>query len=149
MGCTSLAELSNLRSRVQDAGYTGVSVEHNTSNGFDTLAVAAYAADRGTDDGEKIFRLVWETYPEDVDRVVVVVNDKARAASKEELRKAYGPRKFQPAGGSGSGTVLLWVLFAAFLVVCGLIAAEIVRRRRRRRVERVVPPRPPGPYYKF
>lgn len=146
-GCASLAELANLGSRIQAKGYTGISVRHNTSNGFDTLAVAAYHVDRRDDDGETIFRLVWDTYPEEVDRVVVTVNDKTRTATAEELHKAYGPREVQLDGGSGSGTVVAWILLVAFLAVGGLVIAVIVRRRRRRRREQAMPPYPPGPYY--
>jgi hypothetical protein len=147
-GCASLAELSNLSSRIQDKGYTGIGVHHHISNGFDTLTVVAYNLDRRTDDGETIFRLVWDTYPEDVDRVVVTVNDETRSATEDELHKTYGPRKVQPTGDSGSGAVVAWVLLVTFVAVGALITAMIVRRRRRRRIEQTMPPYPPGPYYK-
>lgn len=145
-GCASLAELSNLRSRIQDKGYTGISVNHHTSNGFDTLTVTAYNLDQRTDDGDTIFLLVWDTYPEEVDRVVVTVNDKTRSATKDELRQAHGPRNVQPTADSGSGTVVAWVLLIAFLALGALVTAVIVRRRRRRRIEQTMP-YPPGPYY--
>ncbi len=109
-GCAALVELSKLVSRVEDNGYTRVSVKHGTTNGFDTMSVDAYNINQPTDD---------------------------------ELLKAYGPRKVQPAGGSSSGAVVAWVL-VGFLAVGGLIATVIVRRRRRRR-ERTMPPYPPGP----
>ncbi|MGW4112621.1 hypothetical protein ACWEFJ_17265 [Actinosynnema sp. NPDC004786] len=144
-GCASLAELSNLGSRIQDKGYTGISVRHNTSNGFDTLAVAAYNIERRDDDGEAIFRLVWDTYPGEVDRVVVTVNDKTRSATAEELHEAYGPHEVQPAGGSGSGTVVAWLVLVGFLLVGGLVVVVVVRRRRLRR-EPPMPPYPPGPH---
>ncbi|GAB3007853.1 hypothetical protein [Saccharothrix stipae] len=147
-GCASLAELSNLASRLQDKDYTGISVNHNTSNGFDTLVVTAYNLNQRDDDGETIFRLVWDTYPEEVDRVVVTVNDKTRSATEDELHKAYGPRKVQPAGQSGSGDVVAWILLIAFLALGGLITALIIRRRRRRRFDEPMPPYPAGPYHK-
>jgi hypothetical protein len=147
-GCASLAELSNLASRLEDKGYIGISVNHNTASGFDTLVVTAYNLDQRGDDGETIFRLVWDTYPEDVDRVVVTVNDKSRSATEDELREAYGPRKVQPAGESGSGDVVAWILLIAFLALGGLLTAVIVRRRRRRRFDQRMPPHPAGPYYK-
>ncbi|MEU4445257.1 hypothetical protein AB0K14_23235 [Actinosynnema sp. NPDC050801] len=143
-GCASLAELSNLASRLKDKDYTGVSVNHNTANGFDTLVVTAYNLDQQGDDGETIFRLVWDTYPEDIDRVVVTVNDKTTSATADELHKAYGARKVQPAGESGSGDVVAWILLVAFLALGGLLTAVIVRRRRRR-PDQTMPPYPAGP----
>lgn len=146
-GCASLAELSNLSSRIQDKGYTGISVRHQTSNGVDTLAVAAYNLDQKTDDGETIFRLVWDTYPEEVDRVVVTVNDQTRSATEEELRKAFGARNIQPVGDSGSSTAVVWVILIAFLILTTVITTVAVRRRRRR-IGQVLPmpPYPQGPY---
>jgi hypothetical protein len=146
-GCASLTELSNLSSRIKNEGYIGISVKHNTTNGFDTLAVNAYKVDQQADDGEAIFRLIWDTYPAEVDRVVVTVNDKARSATKAELEKAYGTRKIQPAaGGSGAGAVVAWILVAVLFV--GVLATGvIVRRHRRRRREQAMPPQQPGPYY--
>ncbi|MEV0675224.1 hypothetical protein AB0I60_01745 [Actinosynnema sp. NPDC050436] len=130
-GCASLAALGDLRNRVQDDGYTSVSVEHNTRNGFDTPAVTAYRTDRQTDDGEAIFRLVRDTYPEEVDRVVVVVNDKVRSATAAELDRVFGPRKVQPSGSSGAGTVIAVVVMVVLFII-GMTAAVVVRRRRRR-----------------
>jgi len=144
-GCATLKELSTLAGRVKQAGYIGVSVKHNTSNGFDTLAVTAYRTSEREDDGEAIFRLVWDTYPEDVDRVVVTVNDKPTSATKAELEKAFGPRKIHPADdSSGVGTVLGWI-FVALLFGGAVTTAVIVRRRRRHRTR---PPYQPRPYYK-
>ncbi|WNV84684.1 hypothetical protein [Umezawaea sp. Da 62-37] len=146
VGCASLKELATLASRIQNEGYLGVSVKHNTSNGFDTLAVTAYKTDGRADDGEAIFRLIWDTYAEDVDRVVVVVNDEPRSATRAELQKTYGPRKIQPTSGSGAG-VFAWILIA-FLLAGVLTTAVIVLRYRRRRRERPRPTYPSRPYYK-
>ncbi|MCS7476840.1 hypothetical protein ACFFQW_01060 [Umezawaea endophytica] len=144
-GCATLKELSTLSARIQDEGYIGISVKHNTSNGFDTLAVTAYRTDEQNADVDALFRLIWDTYAEDVDRVVVTVNDESTSATKAELQAAYGPRKIQPAGGtSGAGHVIAWIL-VALLLVGGTTAAVIVRRRRRQRTK---PPHQPRPYYK-
>lgn len=148
VGCASLKELTDLRSRIQKEGYIGVSVNHHTSSGFDTLSVTAYKTNEQTDDGDAIFRLIWDTYSEDVDRVVVTVNDRRTSATKTELHEAYGPRKIQPPGdASSSGAVNAWI-FIIFLFVGGVTAALIARRRRRRRREQTRPPHQPQPFYK-
>jgi hypothetical protein len=148
VGCAVLEHLADLSFRIQNEGYTGTSVHHGTSNGFDTLTVTTHKATEQTDDGETIFRLIWDTYPEDVDRVVVTVNNRKTSATKAELLKTYGPRKIQPAGNaSGSGKVDA-LIFIAFLFACGATAAMIVRGRRRRRREQTRPPYQPRPYYK-
>ncbi|CCH32220.1 hypothetical protein ABZ816_34340 [Actinosynnema sp. NPDC047251] len=63
--CVSLAALAGLASRIQDEGHLGVSVKHHTTSDSETLLVNAYRTDKEADDGEVIFRLVWDTYPEE------------------------------------------------------------------------------------
>jgi hypothetical protein len=147
VGCASFKELADLRSRVEKEGYIGISVHHHSASGFDTLSVTAFKTTAQTDE-EAIFRLVWDTYREDVDRVVVTVNDRRMSATKAELLEAYGPRAIQPAdGASGLGAVAAWILLA-FLFVSGVTTVMIVRRRRRRRGEQTRSPYQPRPYYK-
>ncbi|CAL9432905.1 hypothetical protein SUDANB95_02072 [Actinosynnema sp. ALI-1.44] len=147
-GCVSLADLSALSTRVQEAGYIGVSVKHNTTNGHDTIAVNAYKTDDETDDGEKIVRLIWDTYPAEVDEVVVGVNDKVRSFTTEELEKKYGPRGVQvKEEESGSGTAAVWIAVVFVLLVTTLVTVLTVRARRRNRAPIAPPPYPQVPYH--
>lgn len=149
-GCASLAEVMNLRTRIQEAGYTEVSVNHNTTNGFDTVSINA---NKPSDDGAAVARLVWDTYPAEVDRVAVTVNGTTRSATHAELEELFGPRKIQPASsGISVGAIVGW-FFLALLLIGTLITVLIVRSRRRRRRMQLMPPPPypgqpqPGPYY--
>ncbi|MFI9816810.1 hypothetical protein [Saccharothrix variisporea] len=144
-GCVSLGEVVKLAGRVQDAGYSGVSVHHQTSNGFDTISVSAFKPTETDDDGAAIFRLIWDTYPEEVDQAVVSVNGRPRAASKAELERAFGPRKIQPKESGTAATVALLVLVV--LLACAVVVVVVVRVRRRRRRQLPPPPYPQGPYY--
>ncbi|MEJ2855095.1 MULTISPECIES: hypothetical protein [unclassified Saccharothrix] len=143
-GCVSLAELAKLAGRVEDAGYSGVSVHHQTTNGYDTISVSAFKPTE-TDDGEAIFRLIWDTYPEEVDRAVVAVNGKPRSATAAEMEAAFGARKVQPEESSTAATVA-W-LAIVLILACAVVVVVVVRVRRRRRRQLPPPPYPQGPYY--
>ncbi|WP_367130244.1 hypothetical protein [Saccharothrix sp. HUAS TT1] len=147
-GCASLAELMSLSKRVEDAGYTAVSVNHNTTNGFDAVTISAENASEPDDDGLTIARLVWETYPDEVDQLVVAVNGESRSATNRELEQLFGARKIAPGsdGGSNVGAVVAVVLGVGLLGVIVLLIVLSRRGRRRRIEESRQPPHPAMPY---
>ncbi|MEV1120240.1 hypothetical protein AB0I91_34760 [Actinosynnema sp. NPDC049800] len=70
-GCVSGAAMDQLGSRVEESGYTQVGVGHAVSTfRYDTVQITAYNPST-TDDDTDIARLVWHTYPEEVDEVLV------------------------------------------------------------------------------
>lgn len=94
-GCFSLDEMEELKSRIVDAGYTDVGVGHIVDiSGFDTVDVMANQPS-ATDEGTDITRLVWHTYPEEVDEVVVTLNGVSRSATREEMLQAFGSRQLE------------------------------------------------------
>lgn len=153
-GCGALTEVVNLSSRIKDAGYSDVQANHNVSNGFDTVSITARGGP-ADGDGEDIARLVWDTYPAEVDQLVLHLNGKEYAATNAELEKAFGPRKIRPDPDNAiSGTSILWWLVGIglflLLLVGGLITILVVvmRKRRRRQMAMQPPPPPPYPYYR-
>ncbi|WP_158850265.1 hypothetical protein [Saccharothrix deserti] len=153
-GCGALTEVMNLSNRVKDAGYTNVQANHSTNNGFDTVTITASGGPEGSD-GEDIARLVWDTYPAEVDRLVLRLNGKDYSATNAELEKAFGPRKIQPDPDNAiSGESILWWVIGIglfFLLLVGALITVLVvvmRKRRRRMQMQMPPPPPPYPYYK-
>ena len=87
--------MEELKSRIVDAGYTDVGVGHIVDiSGFDTVDVMANKPS-ATDEGTDITRLVWHTYPEEVDEVVVTLNGVSRSATREEMLQAFGSRQLE------------------------------------------------------
>jgi hypothetical protein len=148
-GCASLADLADLQSRVQEDGYTNVSVHHQTSNGHDRLTISAVTTD--TDDtGERIARAAWDTYPGEIDELVVTVNGKPGSATAKELEQTFGAREVQPeaTGGSSTGGWVAGIGILLLLLVGGVIAVLVARSRRRTRRIQQMHQDPPYPYYK-
>jgi hypothetical protein len=118
-GCVSYDEMETLGSRIEDAGYTEVGVSHGVSNfGFDTVDIRANKPS-ATDEGEDIARLVWHTYPEEVDKVVVTLNGITGYATREEMLQAFGPRQLQPNPDEDTdlGDILEWVVVVVLIIV--------------------------------
>ncbi|WP_447003325.1 hypothetical protein ACRAKI_27095 [Saccharothrix isguenensis] len=146
-GCVSLGELVNLQSRIQEDGYTRVSA-HHTTGGVDRLTVSATttAAD---DDGERIARIVWDTYPAEVDELVVTVNGRTNSATYEQLEEAFGPRGTHPEGPGGSvGSWVAGIGFLMLFLIGAVITVLVVRSRRRTRRLQLMHQQPQYPYYK-
>ncbi|MBB5804714.1 hypothetical protein F4560_004482 [Saccharothrix ecbatanensis] len=148
-GCASLADLADLQSRIQEDGYTNVSVHHQTSNGRDRLTISAVTTD--TDDtGARIARAAWDTYQGEIDELVVTVNGKPRGVTAKELEQTYGARQIRPeaTGGSSTGGWVAGVGILLLLLIGGVIAVLVGRSRRRTRRIQQMHQDPPYPYYK-
>lgn len=133
-GCMSVAEMEKLEVRVVDAGYTDVGVGHTTEiGGYDTVTVTA-TDPSATGDGIDIARLVWHTYPEEVDEVVVTLNGTSRFATREEMAQEFGPRGLQPDPDEDTdlGDVLEWLaVVVVILVVLVKVLSFLARLGRR------------------
>lgn len=151
--CGALTEVMNLSKRINDAGYSNVSVNHNTSNGFDTVIITATGGPEGGN-GEDIARLVWDTYPAEVDKVVLTLNGEEYSGTAEELEKAFGPRKIQPDPDNSFGKTVMWWIIGigvfVLLLIIGVIVLIVVvvrRNRRRRAAQHQYPPQYPHQQY--
>ncbi|MFE9747106.1 hypothetical protein ACFYOT_19565 [Saccharothrix saharensis] len=133
-GCVSVAEMENLEARITDAGYTDVGVGHiANTNGFDTVTVRAINPST-TEEGADIARLVWHTYPEEVDEVVVTLNGISRSATREEMLQAFGPRQLQPNPDEDTdlGDILVRVVVVVLILVVLIKVLSLLGRLRRR-----------------
>ncbi|ONI91566.1 hypothetical protein ALI22I_08050 [Saccharothrix sp. ALI-22-I] len=126
--------MEKLESRIEDAGYTEVGVGHivNT-NGFDTVDIMANKPSV-TDEGADIARLVWHTYPEEVDEVVVTLNGTTRYATREYMQEAFGPRQLQPNPDEDTdlGDILVWVVVVVLIIIVLIKVLSFLGRFRRR-----------------
>jgi hypothetical protein len=132
-GCFSVAEMEALESRITEAGYTDVGVGHIMStNGLDTVTVMAVEPST-TDEGAEIARLVWDTYPEEVDEVVVTLNGVSRSATRDQMLQAFGPRPLQPNPDEDTdlGDVLLRVVVVVLVLVVLIKLLTLLGARRR------------------
>lgn len=133
-GCVSGAAMDQLGSRVEESGYTQVGVGHAVGTfGYDTVQITAYHPST-TDDGTDIARLVWHTYPEEVDEVVVTLNGMTGSATRDQMLEAFGPRRLDPNPDEDTdlGDVLGWVFgVIAVLVVLIKVLGFIGRLGRR------------------
>ncbi|MFI9008147.1 hypothetical protein ACIGNX_13060 [Actinosynnema sp. NPDC053489] len=133
-GCVSGAAMDELGSRIEGAGYTRVWVGHSISAfGYDTVQITAYKTP-ATDDGTEIARLVWHTYPEEVDEVVVTLNDAGGFITKDQMLEEFGPRQLDPNPNEDTdfGDVLGWVVgIIAVLVVLIKVLGFLGRLGRR------------------
>lgn len=89
-GCTSLANLGDLREELKAEGFDASGLNHNTTNGHDVLRVVA-TSDSG--DADRIAEVVWTTYPAEIDELVVVLNgEEPLDLSADELTEKFGER---------------------------------------------------------
>ena len=133
-GCFSLDEMEELRSRIVDAGYTDVGVGHVVDiSGFDTVDVRANKPS-ATDEGTDIARIVWHTYPDEVDGVVVTLNGVSRSATGEEMLRAFGSRQLEsnPDEDTDLGDILRPVVIVVLILVVVFKVLRFLRRIGRR-----------------
>ncbi len=133
-GCASLTDVKDLGARVDEAGYTSVSVHHHSHEGFDTLTVVAGGGPEEDNNGEDIARIVWDTYPADVDELRLELNGKRYKADTARLEELFGPRRIRPDDSSGNAVLESVIGVAVFLLlIAGVVAIFVARRRKRRR----------------
>lgn len=133
-GCVSRAEMDQLGSRVEEAGYTEVGVSHGVSTyGYDTVQITA-SKPSATDAGTEIARLAWHTYAEEVDEVVVTLNGTTRSATRDQLLEAFGARQLDPNPDedTGLGDVLEFAVVGIVIIVVLVKVLGFLGRRRRR-----------------
>jgi len=151
-GCASLADLGELQTTLEDAGYDVSNINHNTNNGHAVLSVAAVSEEGSTqEDVDRIAELIWTKFPGEFDELAIVLNGApALVASADELAEKFGER---PAGladeaeeDGGSNVVVVVVILVGAAVLAGILV--LVWRNGRRPPPRgpVPPPYPPGGY---
>ncbi|MET9629676.1 hypothetical protein ABZX92_19645 [Lentzea sp. NPDC006480] len=91
-GCGALDDVLSLRTRIQGDGFTNVSVFHRSHNGTDTLEITASAADPAHDD-ERVAKIVWNTYPEHIDKLAITLNGSKNTYAEATLRDTFGERQ--------------------------------------------------------
>jgi hypothetical protein len=125
--------MDKLESRIEEAGYTEVGVGHIVSTyGFDTVDVMANKPSV-TDEGADIARLVWHTYPEEVDEVVVTLNGSTRYATREYMQEEFGPRQLQPnPDDTDLGDILVRVVVVVLIIIVLIKVLSFLGRLRRR-----------------
>ncbi|MCP2199898.1 hypothetical protein [Lentzea flava] len=149
VGCAAIADLATLQTRIQDAGYTNVSLYHRSNNGTDLLEITASGS--GPD---QVAEIVWDTYPEHVDHVTITLNGTRKDYSEADLRSAFGERQVTEKPDDDTDvmkSLIRWLIVGAvvvLLLVAGLIIliVVLVRRSRRRKAQQPLyhPPPPPG-----
>lgn len=149
-GCASLADLGELQTTLEDAGYDVSNINHNTNNGHAVLSVAAVSEEGATEDVDRIAELVWTTFPGEFDELAIVLNGApALVASADELAEKFGER---PAGladeaeeDGGSNVVVVVAILVGAALLAGIFV--LVWRNGRRPPRGPVPPQyPPGGY---
>ncbi|NUT94717.1 MAG: hypothetical protein HOY78_22120 [Saccharothrix sp.] len=136
-GCAELNRDEDLTSRITAAGYSEVKVMPSDPDYYDTPILSIYASGGPEGgDGEDLARLVWDTYPGEVDQVTVELGRVHYSATAGELEERFGPREVE----YDPNVVLKWIvgigafLLLLFLTVLGLLIALVVVTVRRRRL---------------
>jgi hypothetical protein len=148
-GCGAIADLAALQTRVQDAGYTNVSLYHRSNNGTDVLEITASGPDP-----DQIAEIVWDTYPEHVDQVAINLSGTQTVYTEAELRDVFGDRAVTEKPDDDTDvmkSIVTWLIVGAvvfLLLIVGVIilVVVLVRRSRRRKAQQPphYPPHPPG-----
>lgn len=147
VGCGVISDLADLQTRLQDAGYSGISTDHTSTNGTDRLEVRATTQD-ATKIPDDVARIVWDSYPRHVDQVSVALNDTYEVYSADELLKTFGERQVteKPDDDADVGkTIVTWLIVAAaafllFLIGMIVLIVFLVRRSRHKRMPPYYPP---------
>ncbi|KJK47793.1 hypothetical protein UK23_19355 [Lentzea aerocolonigenes] len=148
-GCASLADLATLQSRIQHEGYQKVSVYHRSNNGTDTLEISASGSDP-----DKVAEIVWDTYPEHLDRLVITLDGTGKRYTEADLREAFGERQVTEKPDDDADvtkTIVTGVVVAAvtfLLLGAGAVVLVVVlmRRARHRKAQQYLQQQ--QPYYR-
>lgn len=143
-GCGAVTDMTDLQTRLKDTGYTGIATDQGTVNGVTRLEVRASSSDPAHST-KHIAELVWDSYPQHVDQISVVLNNSQEVYSEKALRTEFGERGVTEKAAEDVGrTVVTWLLVAAvvfLLFLAGLIFLIVfLVRRSRRRAPRYPPP---------
>ena len=149
VGCAAIADLAGLQTRIQDAGYTNVSLYHRSNNGTDIVEITASGSSP-----DKIAEIVWDTYPEHVDQVAITLNGNQEVYSEAQLRDAFGDRAVTEKPDDDTDvmkSIVTWlivgvVVFLLLIVGVIILVVVLVRRSRRRKAQQppYYPPPPPN-----
>jgi hypothetical protein len=145
VGCSAIAQLTELQADLDAAGYGTTSIDHNTTNGHSTLVIEAMMPNDvpTEDDANEIAEIVWQRYPADFDELVISINGEVLVqASVADLTDQFGARPAEERTASNETDVTAIV---AVLAVAVLFAGLMVLlwRRGRRPPPPVAPPAPP------
>ncbi|MFI9816784.1 hypothetical protein [Saccharothrix variisporea] len=133
-GCSELNRDADLAARITEAGYSDVRVVPSDPDLSSPLTIYASGGPEG-DDGGDIARLVWDTYPGEVDRVVVELGRVHHSATAKELEERFGPREVEYDPNlvvkwvAGIGAFLLLVFGTVFALLISFVVVTIRRRR--------------------
>ena len=147
VGCGALDDVLSLRTRIQNDGYTNVSVFHQSHNGTDTLEITASAEDPAHDD-ERIGKIVWDTYPEHIDKLAITLNGSKNTYAEATLRDTFGERQVTEKPDDDAAamkSVITWLIVGVvvfLLLGIGVIILVVMLIRRSRRNS--PPPSPPA-----
>lgn len=132
VGCVSLTDITDLANRLSEAGFRNVSVVHRNVNGTNYLVVAAAGDNKSVSD---VGRMVWDTYPVEIDELVVSLNGEPEVSvSAAALERQFGPRRIDV---KPAGSVLPFLLYGfVFFILLGLgvVAIVVIVKKRRRRL---------------
>ncbi|MEU0878372.1 hypothetical protein ABZ345_07240 [Lentzea sp. NPDC005914] len=147
VGCGAIADLATLQARIQDAGYKNVSLYHRSHNGTDTLEITASAENPALDD-ERIGKIVWETYPEHIDKLTITLNGSKNTYAEATLRDTFGERQITEKPDDDTDvmkSLFTWLIVGVvvfLLLGIGVIVLIVVLVRRSR--HNSPPPPPPA-----
>jgi hypothetical protein len=132
VGCAAVMQLTELQAELDAAGYGNTDINHNTTNGHDTLAVDALMPNDVPNDANatEIAEIVWTRYPGEFDELVISINGEVFVeASAAELADQLGERPVRENNGGTNVTAIVVVVVVA-LVFAGLMVLLWWRGRR-------------------
>ncbi len=141
-GCTTLADLGELRTALEDAGYDVSNIDHSTNNGYAVLSISAVSEEGAPADVDRIAELIWTKFPGEIDELAIALDGgPARVASADELTEKFGERPADLTAkeeDSGSDVVAVVVILAGAAVLTGILV--LVWRNGRRPPPRAYAP---------
>jgi hypothetical protein len=90
--CTPGATVAGFEAELKTAGYEVKGIEHDRAIGDGVLKLDLVMSGKPTDaDWDKICKVAWTRYPDDIDELQLTVNGKYGLSMLDrELREAYG-----------------------------------------------------------
>ena len=148
-GCSLVKGAVEMQQDIQALGVTDVSVNHNVTNGTDTVQIGYTSAKTdeqsvGQETGQ-IQRVVWTKYPSPIDVMEVTVRAPQAGpggsgvvtATRAELEEAFGPRPADLDESPGNeilgGLLIAGLVFLLFIILVIVLIVVLVRRSRRKK----------------